>query len=459
MPLSNTIRLSSICVLITTIVGCAPHSQTNYEDNIEQSLNTLKSWSHEKQVDAEKVTTITELMSIPELNQLVEHAMQNNPSLQQTGLALQIAYAQKRETGAEQLPSAELNFGASKGEDEDDSFTSELSVSWEIDIWQKVADSKAAASASILSAAADYQAAKDTLAADIMRQWLKISMYQQFVAIEKDRLKSLKNNELFVLERYRKGLGELEDLDSALTSSESAQATIADYEQSLDSARLSLKILLGELGEAVLPTVPSTFPQVILPLTDLPSQDLSRRPDLRSAFADIQAQQYTTQVAYKDMLPSLSLTAALNDSSTNLSDSLLVSPLWSLLGQISAPLFQGGKLKAAAEIEELNTEKTFWVYQETLLTAVNEVEEALSQEHALYLQQHHLNLSLASVLRSESNYQDKYRKGLVDVLDFLSVQQQTYDTKIQLVQTTHDRLSNRIDLGLALGLGVINESK
>lgn len=459
MSFSNTVRLSLISTLVASMLGCAPHSQQDYEDRVTQSLDQIKTWSNQKPNEAVKVTSITDLMSIPELNQLIDHAMSNNPSIQQTALALQIAYAQKQESESDQLPTADFNFDANKDKDSEAEFSSELSVSWELDIWLKASDNKAAAYSSMLSSAADFQAAKDTLAADIMRQWLKISLYEQLIIVEQDRLSSIQTNETFVLQRYRKGLGDLEDLDNVRTNNESTQATMAEYKQALDSSNRALKVLLGELGESTVPDIPAQFPSVVTPLTELPSQDLARRPDLRAAFANIQSQQYITQVAYKDMLPSLSLTAALKDSSTNLSDSLLVSPLWSLLGQISAPLFRGGQLKAAAEIEALTTEKTFWAYQETLLTAVNEVEEALSQESALELQQTHLQAALDSALRSETNYQDKYRQGLVDMLDLLSIQQQTYDTKIQLLQAIHDRLSNRVDLGLALGLGVTNENK
>ncbi len=93
-------------------------------------------------------------------------------------------------------------------------------------------------------------------------------------------------------------------------------------------------------------------------------------------------------------------------------------------------------------------------YQETLLNAVTEVENTLGQEQSLERQQQYLGEALGSASRSVANYQTKYRQGLVDILDLLSVQQQTFDLQSQLAQVTYNRLVNRIDLGLALGLGV-----
>ena len=78
----------------------------------------------------------------------------------------------------------------------------------------------------------------------------------------------------------------------------------------------------------------------------------------------------------------------------------------------------------------------------------------MGQESSLTLQQQHLTNALVSAQRSFTSYEEKYRQGLVDIFDLLTVQQQTYDLEVQLTQTIYNRLVNRIDLGLALGLGV-----
>ena len=128
--------------------------------------------------------------------------------------------------------------------------------------------------------------------------------------------------------------------------------------------------------------------------------------------------------------------------------------MWSLLGSLSAPLFEGGALRAQVDIAKLNAEQAFWEYQDTLLGAVNEVENALGQEQSLTEQQLQISNALDSAKRSFSNYQSKYQQGLVDILDLLTVQQKVYDLQAQLSQINYTLLTNRIDLGLALGLGV-----
>ncbi|WP_250132524.1 TolC family protein, partial [Vibrio crassostreae] len=283
------------------------------------------------------------------------------------------------------------------------------------------------------------------------------SLKQQLVDIESQRLVILENNEELVLERYRAGLGSLEDLDNAKTSSASTQATLADYREQLAQSRRELVLLTGqwsgESDELSLAELGS-FPTIINPLDNMPTQDLAGRPDLQAAFFNIEAETLRADAAYKAMLPSISLSASLTDMADSPSEALLTGPLWSALGQVSAPLFQGGKLKAQAEIADLTTETSYWAYQETLLNAVNEVENAMGQESSLTLQQQHLTNALVSAQRSFTSYEEKYRQGLVDIFDLLTVQQQTYDLEAQLTQTIYNRLVNRIDLGLALGLGV-----
>lgn len=297
-----------------------------------------------------------------------------------------------------------------------------------------------------------YQAARDTLVAEVMQGWLRLINLQHNAAIEAKRVAVLEKNEQLIIQRYRAGLSTLEDLDTARSSTESARAALVATQESLRQEQRAMNVLLGRpQGNTV---IASDYPEVLLPLADLPEQTLQRRPDLKAAWLAIEAAELRTHVAYKNMLPSLRLEAALTDAATSLSDALWQDPVWSLLGQLTAPLFQGGELKAAADAAELATAQRYQAYRETLLTAVQEVENAIGQEKSLAQQQQHTRQALDSARRTHTQYQQKYRQGLVSLLDLLQVQQQVFDLEAQLDDLTYQRLANRIDLGLALGLGI-----
>ena len=450
---NSLFRLSLISLVLFGAVGCSSTNNQNFEQTAEESKANHQAWQY-TQTDAQQLNQITDLVSIPELTSLIEQAMNNNPSLQQTGIALKIAYAQRGVTASDRIPQLEGSFSGSKEEDEEASYTADLTVSWELDLWQKISDDVRASEMDIKSSEALYQSARDALAANIMRAWLDVNLQQQLLTVEELRLVVLESNELSIRERYRAGLGELEELDTASSTSASTRSTIANYQEELAQSKRALWQLVGLDESLVNVEVSSEFPDVLLPLASLPEQDLGRRPDLQSAYYDIVAEQYRTDVAYKELLPSISLSASLTDIASSPTSALFTSPAWSLLGQLTAPIFQGGELRSQIEIAELTTEQTYWAYQDTLLTAVNEVENYLGQEQSLDRQEQHISDALNSAKQSFANYQTKYRQGLVDILDLLTVQQQTFDLKSQLTQITYNRLINRINLGLALGLGI-----
>ncbi|MGX9460665.1 TolC family protein [Shewanella sp. A14] len=463
MTVNTTVRVGMLALITMSLLGCSVMPSTNFnelainaETNVSQTLLAdLLARSTVQDEPQQVVVLLTDLVDLPELKKFIRASMHNNPSLQQTVVALNMAYAQHGITSASRLPSVDASFSGTSTEDSTDSYTSDITVSWELDLWQKIADSSNAAQKDIASSQASLRGAQDLVAANIMRSWLAISLKQQLVAIETKRLEVLDNNKSLILDRYRVGLGSLEDLDSANTNSASKRATLIDYQEQLAQSQRSLALLSGQwTGEDLPLTIPAQFPTVLNPISHLPEQHLGRRPDLQVAFYNIEAETLRTKAAYKAMLPSINLSASLSDMAESPSEALLTGPLWSVLGQLSAPLFQGGKLTSQAELALLTTEQHFWIYQDTLLTAVNEVENAVGQEYSLAQQQQHVAEALKSADRSVVSYQEKYRQGLVDIFDLLTVQQQTYDLQSQLATTIYNRLINRIDLGLALGLGV-----
>jgi len=457
----NRMKLISLqrCVVLLSaavITACTTSpAQHDYDKRVNEQLSYLIDWEQLAQVEA--VTSLNQLIDSPDLHNLIAEAFNNNPGLQQTLLTLSIRQAEQRQSKAALLPEASATFDANKQQDSR-SYTGAVSISWQLDLWHKLANSADAAAADTAQQQALYQAARDTLASEVIKTWLTIIAQQQALDIEQRRLASLQQNEQFILQRYRLGLGNLEDLDSTRSSVASTQATVADSEEQLAQYRRTLNKLLGRLDQQALPSTPASYPLVQASVAELPLQTLQRRPDLQAAYLAIQASSLRTQVAYKDLLPSINLSATLQDIANNPVNALLTDPVWLLLGQLSTPLYQGGKLKAAVAQAELNSEQSYQAFRDTLLTAVNEVQNALGQEIALAKQQDYLTQAWQRQQNNLDTYLRNYRNGTVTMLDLLSVQQQNYDLEAQLNTVNFNRLANRITLGLALGLEYINEA-
>jgi len=443
----------SLTLLLAFTAGCSSKQSMDYTSAADEALTATTQWDY-SQAKGEQPSYLNDLIQEPKLDELITLALKNNPGLQQTSLALKIAYAQGNISSAARLPTLNAGFSSSREQDQDTAYKADLTVSWELDIWQKLNDQVKASEMELAHSESFYTSARAVLAANVMRSWLTLIRDKQLLAVEYQRLAILENSEHLITQRYLAGLGSIKELDDARSTSASTRANLVEYQENLKSSERSLRQLLGlQASKQPLPSI-EEFPDVMQVLASLPEQNLSQRPDLQQAYYNLKANQYKTQIAYKDMLPSISLSAALSDFGSSPSEALFTSPVWSLLGQLTAPLFQGGKLRAQAEIAELTTEQAYLAFQDTLLTAITEVNNALGKEQSLERQQHHLQNALISAERSASHYQAKYRLGLLTTLDLISVQQKTFDLQTQLTQLTYNRLANRIDLGLALGLGV-----
>jgi NodT family efflux transporter outer membrane factor (OMF) lipoprotein len=438
-------------IYMAMLAGCAlTDTAPDYSQEALGERDNAAAWST---AGVEPGLALNKLIDSEILDGLIDEALGANPNLQQTMLAVQIYQQQWRQASGQRLP--ELNFGFSGANTENSSsaFSSSLVVSWQVDLWQSLGDRSRAAGRDVEQQQRLYQGARNTLAAQVMNGWLALIAQQRTIEIQQKRIGALTNNEKFIAQRYRNGAGSLDDLTTARTVLASEQANLESYTESLQQQQRALRTLLGRSKGHVLAGT-AAYPMVITPLADLPAQTLARRPDLQAAYAAIEAATLRSSAAYKDLLPSISLEAALLDTDGTPRDALLTDPLWSLLGQLTAPLYMGGQLRAAADIAELQAAQSYQSYRDTLYTAVTEVENALGQEQSLAQQQQHIEVALANARTNLAQYRNSYRFGLASILDLLTVEQKTYDLENQLNELTYQRLSNRVSLGLALGLGV-----
>ncbi|NLQ16881.1 TolC family protein [Marinomonas sp. M1K-6] len=445
-----------LCLSMTLAACGTTQKRENYANLAQDDLDAVSEsnasqWQVMDQVAP--ASFLTDLIQDPQLEDLIQHALQANPSLQKTQLTLQASLWRLNSQRGDSLPSVEAGFSANKSEGSNTRYKADIGISWEADLWQKLAQAEQASAKTLASDEALFQASRDTLVANVIKSWLAITAKQHAIAIEQKRLALLEANEKLILKRFKNGLGNLEELDESRTSASQSKADLAEYQENLAIEIRNLQLYLGRTDPMRF-TANANYPEVSLSFADLPKQNLQRRPDLKAAYLAIEAADLNTSVAYKDMLPSISLSATLSDTAESPRAALFGSPIWSLLAQITQPLYKGGQLKAAAEIAKLQTAQAYQDYRDTLLTAVNEVENTLGQERVLSQQVRHIRDAMASSQKNLNQYEKKYRTGLIELNDLINVQETTFDLEAQLDNLIYQHLSNRVDLGLALGLGV-----
>jgi outer membrane protein TolC len=438
--------------ILMTLSGCSSFDErTDFIAQSQADIQTAPTWP--KLDGSQTVTSLNDLFESKQVDELIDKAFENNTTLQQTILNRQISLATRQLTESSQYADISAGVTSTAKQDNANQLDTNLTLNWELDVWNRLSDTSRAAEYDVVEQTSLLEAAKNSLAADVIKSWLSLIAQKRAIHIQHQRVSTLADTKNFILARYKNGLGTLSDLDSAKTSLANAEATLEKLNLSYSEQLSEINYLIGLLPRLDI-DIPDEFPTLPIAEITLPEQTLSQRPDLRAAFAAIQANALRTDVAYKAMLPEFSIQALLSNSGTTLRDALFVSPIWSLLINLSQPIYQGGEYQAEATLAELETAKAYQAYRDTLLTAVKEVDIAIQNELSLNAQQSHYNDALDSADNTLKQYQTSYRSGLVTILDLLEVQQQNYDIQANLNTTQLNLMLNRVNLGLALALGI-----
>ena len=186
----------------------------------------------------------------------------------------------------------------------------------------------------------------------------------------------------------------------------------------------------------------------------MPADLVGRRPDLVAAERSLAASQARLGIARTELLPQISLTAA-TGSATNALRSLINGDfsVWSFLGNIVAPLWQGGRLRAQISQAEARSAEALATYANTVLAAYAEVETALAAEQFLREREQHLTTSVTQARAAEQLADERYRAGLETYITVLDSQRSAVQAEADLLAARRLRLENRVDLYLALGGG------
>lgn len=393
----------------------------------------------------------------PTLDALVAEALAANRDLAAASARLDQAAAFARQAGADLKPQVGYAMGAA-GAGTGDGGTSKavgagLTVSWELDVWGRLSSAQSAAQEEFASTAADFEFARQSLAASVAKAYfLLIQAVQQELIAEAFARLQARNVELVTL---REGVGRASAFDVALARS--AEATAKDQVRLANSGReraaRSLELLLGRypkaemIPEAELPAPPPAPP------AGLPSELLERRPDLVAATRRVAAAFNQVESAKAARLPRLAITAGGGVSSGEFRSLSASDVFWNLGANLLGPIYDGGRLKEQVVIETAKQQEALANFGQTALRAFQQVEETLAEETRLIDR-----LALVTTADTEQGealrLSDlRFEAGVIDQVDLLAVQAQALNTRLAVLAIQTQRLTNRIDLHLALGGG------
>lgn len=398
----------------------------------------------------------------PAMAQLVRSAMTANYDLRAAAERVAAARARAHIAGAPLQPSAELSTSAARARQvvngpstaarTTDRFSLEAAVSWDPDVWGRLAHSARAADLDAAAVQADYQAARLALAADVARAWFGVIEAQQQVRLAARTVDSFARTLAVIEDRYRAGLSTALDVHLARENVATAEQLLLARRRAADAPRRALEVLLGAYPRAAI-DVAAELPNISRGVpAGLPAELLQRRPDLAAAQRRLQAAGERVADARKNLLPNLRLTASGGSASEHLRDLLDGDRLiWNLAGGLTQALWQGGRLAAEDDLARAQRRELWARYVQTVLNAFREVETALAAETFFVEQEIAQRRAVTEANTAAALALENYQQGLVDLITLLEAQRRAFNAESTRLATARQRLDNRVALYLALG--------
>ena len=449
--------------VLAVLAGCAvtaPPPPEQIRKDALQGTEIRASWS----ADAPQAGTISDnwLASFndPQLNTLVNEAIARNPDLRATAARVEQSAAYAQIARAALLPAINLlgtgGFKAGGGSDLTSALQGVmLGISWEPDLWGRLRYGRNAADESYASARADYEFARQSMAAQVARSWFLATEARLQLAAAESMAQSSRELVRLAGDREKVGVGSRKDV--AL-----ARANLGTFEDGVRQARLaygqavrSLETLIGRYPAAELQTAPA-LPVVPGPVpVGMPLDMLERRPDIIAAERRVAAAFDRVGESKAAQLPTIRLNASVSALSSDVLELKedFENPSGGAGGTLFAPLYTGGALTAQVAVRTAEQKEAVARYASQVLRGLGEVENALAASQVLAERADLLARALADQEQALEFDQQAYRIGQQDLRGVQQQQQQVQSARMALLRVQSEQLIQRVNLHLALGGG------
>ncbi|WP_424889897.1 efflux transporter outer membrane subunit [Acinetobacter soli] len=446
-------------VASSTLVGCAAMVKTPYH---APAVQTPSSFQYDKTQVASNYANYADrwwtLFGDTQLNQLVDQVIAKNTDLAVAGITLRQARLKAGLAADQQGPrvnssvSTSQNIDVNSGDRSSNGLSLNAGVSYELDLFGKLARQTEAAKWEALATAQDLQATAQTLIGTTTKLYWQLAYLNESLSTTQQSLATSEKLYSLVNTQYQAGAVSGLDLTQAEQSVQSQKANLSQIQQSLVETRTALAVLLHIPVQQLNIQEPQRLPQVNLPQIQagLPASILSRRPDLRAAELRLRETLATKDATTASYYPSISLTGSLGSSSTSLTE-LIKNPVLALGANLSLPFLQYNDMKKNIAISQLDYEKAIIQYRQTLYQAFADVENALSARTELNQQVQFQQRNLELAEKAERLTDVRYRNGAIALKNVLDQQQTTRTARLSLVNTKQSQYNAYVTLMQALG--------
>jgi NodT family efflux transporter outer membrane factor (OMF) lipoprotein len=456
-------------LLIVFIITACKTVGPNYSS---PEMQTPASWNQtvaevngDKQADQEVLAKWWATFNDPILSSLMERAVAGNLNLKQALSNVTQARIQRGITDTSRIPTVNGTGSVGRSYSKDfagdftgtNSFRAGLDASWELDIFGGVKRSIEAADANIQATKESYRDALVSLLAEVALNYIDVRSYQSRLQVAESNVKS--QEETYNITKWRHQAGLITELDeqNAAKLLEQTRSQIPSLKSGLEQAKNRIAVLLGSEPGAVdseleeYKAVPVTPESIAL---GIPADLLRRRPDLRKAERSLAVQTARIGVAEADRYPKISLSGNIGLSALTLGKFFSTDGLTTGVSSgISWPVYQAGKIAKNIELQWAIREQQLIAYKAALLTALQDVENALIAYSYEQTRRESLSKEVEFARQAADISKSQYSSGLIDFQSVLEAQTTLTSAQDQLAQSDAQVISNLISLYKALGGG------
>lgn len=444
--------------------GCAPFAP-DPRDATPQSLPSRFELYDDWPVDAEPAPDKWwTQFNDQELDALVAEALGGDFSVRQAWAKLRQARAEAVQAGADLSPSlsATGDAGHTRAWSQDkagketftlgENYELGLSASYELDLWGRLRATAEAGNLDAASSRQDLETAAASVAESVAGAWIELLSTRAQLKLVRSQVKTNKDilrvQELLLLSSQASALDILEQQENLA----SVQAKLPDLVTAERTLLNQLAILTGQAPGSLEAPRGETLPDLPpAPSAGLPADLLAKRPDVRAAGLSLRAADWEIASARADRLPALTLTGSGAYSGTGY-ETLFDAWTLNLAAGLVMPILDGGNRAAEVDRVRAVADERLAVYEQTVLTAVQEVEDALATEQGQHDLIEALNAQLDLARKARIEAQRRYLGGVDDsFLPYLSAITAVQSLELSLVQEKTDLLKNRVALYVALG--------
>ena len=401
----------------------------------------------------------------PELSSLEQRAVSSNLELQTARSRIREARAQRGISQARLFPAVGATAAASKIRSSESGgtgtktnfYTAGFDAGWELDIFGGLRRSIEAAQADLEASQVNLHSVLISLMAEVALNYVDVRIYQAQLTLTRANIKT--QEETYNLNQSRNQAGIIDELavQESLRILETSRSQIPAIETNLSAAKNRLAVLLGmqpvefaqELVEQkAIPALPATV------AIGIPAETLRRRPDIRLAERALAAQTARIGVATADLYPKFRLAGSIGLESIDSGDFMdWGSRFWRIGPRVSWSVFDAGAIRQNIEVQNARQEQALIQYQQTVLKAQEEVENALVAYVKQQRRRDSLDKAATAAQRAELLARDKYQAGLVNFNNVLDAQRSLLVLQSELNLSTGAATANLVRLYKSLSGG------